>query len=55
MRVLVTGQTPFKGTWLSMWLAGQGHEVIGYALDPEAGSVLERADVSSLLLAGERG
>ena len=55
MRVLVTGHTGFKGAWLSMWLIEQGHDVIGFALDPEAGSLFERADVSSLLLADERG
>lgn len=33
-RVLVTGHTGFKGSWLSQWLVQLGAEVIGYALDP---------------------
>ncbi len=33
-RVLVTGHTGFKGSWLSIWLNDLGAEVIGYALDP---------------------
>lgn len=33
-RVLVTGHTGFKGSWLSVWLKELGAEVIGFALDP---------------------
>lgn len=33
-RVLVTGHTGFKGSWLSLWLNELGAEVIGYALKP---------------------
>lgn len=33
-RVLVTGHTGFKGSWLSIWLDLMGAEVIGYSLDP---------------------
>ena len=33
-RVLVTGHTGFKGSWLSIWLHGLGAEVIGVAQDP---------------------
>ena len=33
-RVLVTGHTGFKGSWLSLWLRTLGAEVSGYALDP---------------------
>jgi CDP-glucose 4,6-dehydratase len=32
--VLVTGNTGFKGAWLSIWLERLGAEVIGYALAP---------------------
>lgn len=31
-RVLVTGDTGFKGSWLSLWLQELGAEVFGYAL-----------------------
>jgi CDP-glucose 4,6-dehydratase len=33
-RVLVTGDTGFKGSWLCAWLAGLGATVGGYALAP---------------------
>jgi CDP-glucose 4,6-dehydratase len=33
-RVLVTGHTGFKGSWLSIWLHELGAEVIGVSLDP---------------------
>ena len=32
-RVLVTGHTGFKGSWLSLWLRALGAEVTGLALD----------------------
>lgn len=38
-RVLVTGHTGFKGSWLSLWLARMGAEVVGFsdhALEPPA-------------------
>jgi CDP-glucose 4,6-dehydratase len=34
-RVLVTGHTGFKGSWLTMWLSDLGAEVIGLSLAPE--------------------
>lgn len=33
-RVLVTGHTGFKGSWLCLWLQALGAEVTGLALDP---------------------
>ncbi|WP_430432540.1 hypothetical protein [Methyloversatilis sp.] len=33
-RVLLTGHTGFKGSWLTLWLHAQGAEVHGYALAP---------------------
>lgn len=33
-KVLVTGHTGFKGSWLSIWLRELGAEVIGCSLDP---------------------
>lgn len=34
-RVLVTGHTGFKGSWLAMWLRAMGAHVAGLALDPD--------------------
>ena len=33
-RVLITGHTGFKGSWLSLWLQDKGAQVCGYALEP---------------------
>lgn len=33
-RVLITGHTGFKGSWLSIWLHELGAQVIGVSLDP---------------------
>ena len=33
-RVLLTGHTGFKGSWLSLWLQGKGADVCGLALNP---------------------
>ena len=33
-RVLMTGHTGFKGSWLTMWLQSMGAQVVGYALAP---------------------
>ena len=33
-RVLITGHTGFKGSWLAIWLHSLGAEVIGIALEP---------------------
>ena len=33
-KVLVTGYTGFKGSWLTLWLNKLGAEVMGYALEP---------------------
>ena len=33
-RVLITGHTGFKGSWLTLWLLNQGADVYGYALSP---------------------
>ncbi|WP_193210812.1 CDP-glucose 4,6-dehydratase [Luteolibacter marinus] len=39
-RVLLTGHTGFKGSWLAEWLCSLGAEVHGYALDPQPHEVL---------------
>jgi CDP-glucose 4,6-dehydratase len=33
-KVLITGHTGFKGSWLTLWLINLGAEVYGYALSP---------------------
>lgn len=33
-RILITGHTGFKGSWLSLWLYRFGAKVIGYAFEP---------------------
>ena len=35
-RVLVTGHTGFKGSWLAIWLHCLGAQVVGVGLDPES-------------------
>lgn len=34
LKVLVTGHTGFKGSWLSIWLRELGADVVGYSLPP---------------------
>jgi len=46
-RVLLTGHTGFKGSWLSLWLQAIGAQVIGYALAPPTNpSLFEIAEVA---------
>ncbi|HEY5497840.1 MAG TPA: CDP-glucose 4,6-dehydratase [Syntrophales bacterium] len=33
-KILITGHTGFKGSWLAIWLRELGADVIGYALEP---------------------
>jgi len=33
-KILITGHTGFKGSWLAIWLQSMGAEVVGLALDP---------------------
>ncbi len=45
-RVLITGLTGFKGSWLSLWLQSMGAQVVGYALAPPTKpSLFEVAEV----------
>ena len=55
MRYFITGHTGFKGSWLTLWLTSQGHEVCGLSLDPEPGSLFERAEVSEVCAVDRRG
>ncbi|GAG40690.1 unnamed protein product, partial [marine sediment metagenome] len=33
-KVLITGHTGFKGSWLALWLKEIGANILGYALEP---------------------
>jgi CDP-glucose 4,6-dehydratase len=45
-RVLMTGHTGFKGSWLSLWLQSMGAQVVGYALAPPTNpSLFEVAEI----------
>jgi len=33
-KILITGHTGFKGSWLTLWLTEMGANVIGYSLEP---------------------
>ena len=48
-RVLVTGHTGFKGSWLSLLLNRLGAVVTGYALPPLSPSIFDLARVRSVL------
>lgn len=49
-RVLLTGHTGFKGSWLSLWLHSLGADVTGYALaPPTTPSLFEQARVSDVV------
>jgi len=50
-KVLITGHTGFKGSWLSLWLQHFGADVIGISLDPPTTpSLYNQADVASGML-----
>ena len=49
MHYLITGHTGFKGSWLTLWLTSQGHQVSGIALDPLADSLFEKANLSEIV------
>lgn len=53
-RVLLTGHTGFKGSWLALWLQELGAHVTGIALPPESTpnhwSLLEAVDVKDVCL-----
>ena len=49
MHFLITGHTGFKGAWLSLILQQRGHLVSGISLEPEVGSLYERARIGKIL------
>jgi CDP-glucose 4,6-dehydratase len=54
-RVLLTGHTGFKGSWLARWLHLLGAEVHGLALDPlTSPAVFDVAGVARVLVSDER-
>lgn len=49
-RVLLTGHTGFKGSWLALWLDSLGAKVTGFALEPPTTpSMFELANVAQVL------
>jgi CDP-glucose 4,6-dehydratase len=49
-RVLVTGHTGFKGSWLALWLHAMGARVTGLALDPPSvPSLFDAARIDGLV------
>ena len=48
-RVLVTGHTGFKGSWLALWLHRMGAHVTGLALPPETPSLFSQARIDELV------
>ncbi|NNF54289.1 MAG: CDP-glucose 4,6-dehydratase, partial [Acidimicrobiales bacterium] len=55
-RVLVTGHTGFKGSWLSEWLLALGADVVGYALDPLTDAdMYVHLDLANRIARDERG
>jgi len=55
MQYLITGHTGFKGSWLTLWLTSQGHEVYGLSLNPEPVSLFELANVAAVCTVDQRG
>ncbi|MDP3949878.1 CDP-glucose 4,6-dehydratase [Microbacterium sp.] len=53
-RVLLTGHTGFKGTWLTRMLIRLGAEVHGFALDPEPNSMFTRSTFAEHLASDVR-
>lgn len=48
-RVLLTGHTGFKGSWLALWLHRLGADVVGVSMPPEASpNLFELAGIESL-------
>lgn len=53
-RVVLTGHTGFKGSWLSLWLLQLGARVTGVALDPDTSpNLFDALDLAAAGLPGE--
>src|SRR5258706_13429947 len=49
-KVLITGHTGFKGSWLALWLTELGAHVYGYALEPPTRpSLFELLDLEKVI------
>ena len=48
-KVLITGDTGFKGSWLSLWLHQHGAQVFGYALPPQDNSHFDALGLSEII------
>jgi CDP-glucose 4,6-dehydratase len=48
-RVFITGNTGFKGSWLSYWLKLLGADVVGYALPPLEKSLFNSLSLDNLI------
>ena len=46
-KVLITGHTGFKGSWLSIWLEYMGAEVTGISLEPTDNSLFKKINIES--------
>jgi len=55
LRYFITGHTGFKGSWFTLWLASQGHEVCGLSLDSRSGGLFELAAVEEVCTVDQRG
>lgn len=49
-KVLITGHTGFKGSWLTIWLLEMGAKVIGYSLDPYKNGVFDKANLKEKIV-----
>lgn len=55
MHYFITGHTGFKGSWLTFLLLRMGHEVSGFSLDPEPGSLFSNTSVGRKMAGDFRG
>lgn len=48
MKILLTGHSGFKGSWLSLMLKEDGHRLFGISLPPEKASLFELANMKKI-------
>ena len=54
-KVLVTGHTGFKGSWLCLWLHSLGANLVGLSLDPKGPKSHYKQIKLSKLMTSSRG